>query len=40
MAPIPIAATYKAMLINATIDETLLRMQEVYMVFEFLARID
>jgi hypothetical protein len=39
MAPIPIAAAYKTMLINATIDETLVRMEEVYMVFEFLARI-
>jgi AmmeMemoRadiSam system protein B len=33
------AAAYKAMLMNAMIDETLLRMEIVYMVFEILARI-
>jgi AmmeMemoRadiSam system protein B len=37
--PIPTAAAYRAMLVNAMIDEILLRIKLVYMVFEILARI-
>jgi AmmeMemoRadiSam system protein B len=39
ITPIPRAATYKAMLMDAMIDETLLRIAIVYMVFEILARM-